>query len=154
MYPLYRCIVVSYPFTPSSSPHPLSLLLEIHIFNIVHFDLKPQNVLLEIKADQTFKCVICDFGFATVIGTERVQSQGQGQTGMTQHFNRGGVVKGLDRPDNAGLTTQYAAPEVSQRRGIVHSLVHSLVQLFLLFSAFSFLFYSPLHSPLSILHYS
>ena len=73
----------------------------------MHFDLKPQNVLLEIKADQTFKCIICDFGYATVIGTERVNATGQ---------LRGGVVKGLDRPENCGLTTQYAAPEVSQRK--------------------------------------
>jgi serine/threonine protein kinase len=51
------------------------------------------NVLLDSQADGFFTCVICDFGFANVIGDER-------------------KVRGMTTPENVGITIRYSAPEV------------------------------------------
>ena len=67
----------------------------MHVFNIVHFDIKPANVLIETLPDKSYRCVICDFGFAMVIGTERK------------------VVAGINRPELGGFTSHYASPEAS-----------------------------------------
>ena len=55
-------------------------------------------MLLDVAPDQSFKCVICDFGFASIIG----------------HKPRN-LVQGLDRPQNAGLTAAYSSPELYSR---------------------------------------
>ena len=42
-------------------------LRNLHFDEIVHFDLKPQNVLL----DAQMRAYICDFGYATLCGRQR-----------------------------------------------------------------------------------
>ena len=76
----------------------------MHQFNIVHFDIKPANVLLAMKDDEIEYCVICDFGFAMVLGAERK------------------VVQGINRPELGGFTSQYASPEVRGREENLNSL--------------------------------
>ena len=52
-------------------------------------------MLLDVYPDGSFDCVICDFGYASVIGETRPE------------------VKGFDVPTNTGLTPKFAAPEVT-----------------------------------------
>ena len=68
----------------------------IHEKNIIHFDLKPQNVLIDILPDLSFDCVICDFGFANFLEDGRRQ-----------------LVAGMKAPTVTGITPRYAAPEVN-----------------------------------------
>ena len=67
----------------------------IHEKNIIHFDLKPQNILIDVMPDLTFNCVICDFGFANFVNDGKRQ-----------------LVAGMKAPNAVGLTLRYAAPEV------------------------------------------
>ena len=53
-----------------------------------------ENILFDILPDGTFDCVICDFGYASVIGEIRPE------------------VKGFDVPTNTGYTIKFVAPEV------------------------------------------
>jgi hypothetical protein len=55
-------------------------------------------VLVDIYADGSFVCAICDFGFSNVIGDDR----------------KIGSVSGLLSPQTAGLTARYASPEVRE----------------------------------------
>ena len=55
---------------------------------------------MEIGNGQRFKCVVCDFGYANVLGDES-------QVGR--------LVKGLEKPNTAGITAQYASPELFSR---------------------------------------
>ena len=66
----------------------------IHQKGIVHFDLKPANVLVEF-CNGTVNCVICDFGFANFLSD--VQDK---------------IVKGVKKPTAIGITARYAAPEL------------------------------------------
>ena len=68
----------------------------IHAKEVIHFDLKPQNVLIDVQADLSIFCVICDFGFANF------RTDGKHQ-----------LVSGMKAPTTAGITARYAAPEVS-----------------------------------------
>ena len=70
---------------------------------VVHFDLKPPNVLVEVFSGGNVNCVICDFGYANVV------------TGNVQNLDSS-VVSGLRRPHNAGITVAYSSPEVSGLR--------------------------------------
>ena len=63
---------------------------EMHKVNVVHFDLKPANILL----DSDFSPVISDFGMAKVIDNSRHS------------------VKGLQESDVFGFTPAYCAPEL------------------------------------------
>ena len=85
----------------------------IHSKNIVHFDLKPGNlmsllvsssdvfylgnVLVDIRSFSDYNFLICDFGFADYAPEAGRQ-----------------VVAGMKRPSNTGITPRYAAPEVSK----------------------------------------
>lgn len=69
----------------------------IHKCGILHLDLKPHNVLLDVFDDMQYNCVISDFGFSSIIG--RVDGSRR-------------EVSGLSMPQNAGITVRYAAPEV------------------------------------------
>jgi serine/threonine protein kinase len=66
----------------------------IHSRGIIHFDLKPGNVLVYTKDDQ-YRCAICDFGFANFSADAKTN-----------------IVKGLKKPTNTGITPRYAAPEL------------------------------------------
>ena len=75
----------------------------IHAKGIIHFDLKPGNVLIDKTTEGNdpltgFSCVICDFGFANFAEDARAN-----------------IVAGLRIPGNMGITTRYAAPELFQR---------------------------------------
>ena len=71
----------------------------IHSKHIIHFDLKPGNILIEIQEDGSFTCRICDFGYAKF----------QLDSGNLQ------LVAGMKTPKVNGLTIRYAAPEVNQK---------------------------------------
>ena len=66
----------------------MSLVDVVHACNVVHFDLKPANILL----DENLEPVICDFGIANIVGGESR------------------LAAGLDNPNLVGLTTTYASP--------------------------------------------
>ena len=59
------------------------------------------NTLIASKSDETFNCVICDFGFANF--TSDVQAK---------------IVKGVKRPTTNGITYRYAAPELFYSKSI------------------------------------
>ena len=65
----------------------------LHDAGIVHFDLKPGNVLLDAQG----RACVCDLGFATLVG------------------RRPRLVAGVSKPKNAGLTWAYAPPELFSR---------------------------------------
>lgn len=71
---------------------------EIHAVGIVHFDLKPANVLMEMSGDGLCRCVICDFGFANFVNDAKAN-----------------LVKGLKTPTSLGITARYAAPELFKK---------------------------------------
>ncbi|EPZ31285.1 Protein kinase, catalytic domain-containing protein [Rozella allomycis CSF55] len=63
----------------------------IHSKGIVHFDLKPQNILISDE-----ECVISDFGLAR----------------MVDSIFHDKLVAGIEKEDKLGLTISYASPEV------------------------------------------
>ena len=67
-------------------------LRSLHAIDIVHFDLKPQNILL----DEAGVSHITDFGYAAV-------------------GRRGGLVRGIEKPRIAGITAAYCSPELFSR---------------------------------------
>jgi serine/threonine protein kinase len=85
-----------------------------------------ENVLIEIRPDGTFNCVICDFGFATVVPPEaniHNYLKNKKQKGLVPD-EKTQVVRGLHRPNNAGLTAAYASPEVgSQSQRLILQLI-------------------------------
>ena len=69
----------------------------LHDCNVVHYDLKPGNILLY----DDYEPVIADLGIANIVGTP---------------FNKNDrLVAGLTAPNIAGLTPSYAAPELYVR---------------------------------------
>jgi serine/threonine protein kinase len=57
--------------------------------------------LIEIFPNGIYSAVICDFGFANIVGTaEDMQSR---------------IASGLEVPNKAGITAQYASPELFSR---------------------------------------
>ena len=69
----------------------------IHGMNILHLDIKPQNILWEMLRDGSLNFCICDFGFASLVGESRK------------------IVSGLQVPKSVGITVRYTAPEVFVR---------------------------------------
>ena len=66
----------------------------IHSLNILHLDVKPQNMLWERLSDGSLNFCICDFGFASLVGDSR------------------DIVSGLRVPKTVGVSVRYTAPEV------------------------------------------
>ena len=54
------------------------------------------NILFDIKSDDAFTCVICDFGFSNLIEEKDSQK----------------AAFGLKIPTTVGISIRYAAPEV------------------------------------------
>ena len=67
----------------------------IHSKGVLHLDIKPNNILMDHLPDGRFDCVICDFGFASLVGDSQDR-----------------VVSGLNVPTTTGITFRYCAPEV------------------------------------------
>jgi serine/threonine protein kinase len=59
-------------------------------------DLKPHNVLIDVRSDGNFNCVICDFGSASVLGDAP-------------------KVQGFSAPEKLEFTVRYTPPEVFRR---------------------------------------
>jgi serine/threonine protein kinase len=78
---------------PSKETNETSTIEAIHEKGIVHFDLKPDNVLAEVL-NGSWNDAICDFGFANYLSD--VQDK---------------IVKGVKKPTAIGMTARYAAPE-------------------------------------------
>jgi serine/threonine protein kinase len=71
----------------------------IHSKDVVHFDLKPANVLIDKDTDsKKLIYVITDFGFANFSQKAREK-----------------FVAGIKRPAKAGITARYAAPEFFEK---------------------------------------
>ena len=70
----------------------------MHAHQIVHYDLKPPNILLD--AHDT--AVICDFGIANVVG-------------LDASAPRRRLAAGLRQPRSVGMTAAYASPELFER---------------------------------------
>ena len=66
----------------------------IHSINILHLDVKPQNMLWERLSNGSLNFCICDFGFASLVGDSR------------------DIVSGLRVPKTVGVSVRYTAPEV------------------------------------------
>ena len=97
--------------------------LELHENRIVHYDLKPSNVLVEVYEEFNYNCVICDFGYANIIGDEELADS---------------LVKGLEKPKAVGITTQYASPEVRKSKLVTIVCTHLLyICIFSCFQKFS-----------------
>ena len=100
-YPMsLRDLLVDKSF-PNNSETNLKVALDIangmnliHQKGIVHFDLKPANILAEV-VNGVWNYVICDFGFANFLSD--VQDK---------------IVKGVKKPSAIGITARYAAPEL------------------------------------------
>ena len=77
----------------------------IHGQGLLHLDVKPQNVLVDLHAGsdagsggRTFHCLVCDFGYSSRIVPDGDIIRDE--------------VRGLRMPNYVGLTWRYAAPEL------------------------------------------
>ena len=81
----------------------------VHGLDILHLDVKPQNVLWARLSNGTLNFCICDFGFASLAGDSR------------------NIVSGLRTPKSVGVSVRYTAPEIfvhlslGSKGGRVHS---------------------------------
>jgi serine/threonine protein kinase len=80
-------------------------LEHLHRYDIVHFDIKPLNILVDQVSDDEIQCVISDLGSCKVVGTD-----------LTSVNER--VIKGLAQPEKAHVTISYASPEFIRLFGV------------------------------------
>ena len=80
----------------------------VHQHDMVHYDLKPQNVLLDENMDP----VLSDFVIANLVGYD-----------MDSNSR---LVRGLSNPNQQGFTPAYAAPELYRRSGVTTQLEKSV----------------------------
>ncbi|MGQ0621058.1 MAG: protein kinase domain-containing protein [Panacagrimonas sp.] len=94
-----------------AEPQRIELFLQIadavaaaHTVGVLHKDLKPANVLVQIRADQTRQLRLTDFGSARLLQPGRLEELGITRLGMTVTQGSGG--------DSTSGTPLYLAPEL------------------------------------------